>query len=105
MDRNYWNEKRPVCGYGSCPCRGVHFIVGGGPRNDSEYCVDGVRVRIDEDGTIRRATPEQADKLMVFFAAEHAEYVKWHGEMAEKNRDFMPPLSPARILHYTPEAV
>lgn len=92
MNRNYGSETRPVCGYDSCPCRGVHFISC--YRRESDYCVDGERVAVNEEtGAIRRATPLQIEKLIAHYAVEHAKYEKWHTEMALKHGDFLPPLS------------
>jgi hypothetical protein len=67
------------CGYDSCPCRGVHFIVCGG--DDAVYCVDGKRVRVVGSLVMTpSATPEQVFKLEMHLLDSYAHYLRWRGE-------------------------
>jgi hypothetical protein len=71
------------CGYDSCPCRGVNFIVCGGLGGgaDAVYCVDGKRVRIvGSEVMTSSASPEQVFKLEMYLLDRYASYLRWRGE-------------------------
>jgi hypothetical protein len=67
------------CGYRSCPCRGVHFISCGGVTLDTDYCVDGQRVRVSKDSRILSscATEVQIVKLELWLLDQYADYLRW----------------------------
>ena len=93
MNRNFHRDGHPVCGYDSCPCRDVHFISR--YRGESDYCIDGERVRVsDESGISSRATAEQVRKLSLFFLESYADYCKWHAQQRARHGDEWPSLSP-----------
>jgi hypothetical protein len=66
------------CGYDSCPCRGVHFIAGGGL--DADYCVDGKRVCLGSDSRVLTPSASEAQvvKLELWLLDEFARYLVWH---------------------------
>jgi hypothetical protein len=104
MHRNYGSEIRPVCGYDSCPCRGVHFISC--YRQESDYCVDGERVAVSEEtGAIRKATALQIEKMVEFYGSERQKYEEWYARMAPKYGDYLSPISePKPMPHLKPLA-
>ena len=85
--------KNTGCGYDSCPCRGIHFIVRG--FIDSDYCIDGKRVRVRHgDPVVAFATPEQAERLGIWFLDQYARYIKWHVEQNRKHPAWLMQLQP-----------
>jgi hypothetical protein len=76
-----------TCGYHSCVCRGVSFISRGGVRPDSDYCVNGKRVRLSDDGAVYAYDLTQADvdALSMFLLEEYVAYCVWHVEQT-RNR-------------------
>jgi hypothetical protein len=78
------------CGYHSCPCRGVNFIVGG--LGSWEYCVDGKRVRVSDDSRVETvsATEAQIVKLELYLLDNYAEYLRWRYDPARGWRREVP---------------
>lgn len=72
--------ERQRCGYHSCICQGVAFISRGGVKPDSDYCVNGKRVRVRDDGTVYAYDLTAADvaELTAYFLREYARYCAWH---------------------------
>ena len=92
MNRRYGNDVRPVCGYDSCPCRGVHFISC--YQEESDYCIDGERVAVNkETGAVRKATPLQIEKLITHYAIERTKYEVWHATMLQRYGNYLSPLA------------
>ena len=92
MNRRYGNDVRPVCGYDSCPCRGVHFISC--YQEESDYCIDGERVAVNkETGAVRKATPLQIKKLITHYAIERTKYEVWHATMLQRYGNYLSPLA------------
>jgi len=83
-----------VCGYDSCPCKGVHFISRS--HQENEYCVDGKRVRLDDDSIIHSfdVTGEMVSKLEAYLLEQHSQYCIWHAEQLKRYGDACPPLCP-----------
>lgn len=70
-------------------------------RGQSDYCLNGVRLRIADDGTVSTnsgtVTPAQVATLEAYFTVEHAEYCDWHAiQVARFGPDF-PALKPRDI--------
>ena len=66
-------NNRPTCGYEGHVCcyrdGQVQFISR--HRGIEDYCVGGQRVSVDDDGTIRNATPEQARAVENYLYARY----------------------------------
>jgi len=65
------------CGYEPCPCWGIHFISG--YKDESDYCIDGKRVTLRDDGLIWRATKSEALRLQSFLLEDYADYLRGRG--------------------------
>ena len=79
-----WGEG---CGYESCPCRGVHFISR--YREETDYCVNGKRVSVGDDGMALYSSTTLADleALNLFSLEQYAKYCAWHVEQKTTKPD------------------
>lgn len=73
------------CGYESCPCRGVHFISR--YREETDYCVDGKRVSIGDDGmaVYFSTTLDDLKALDLYHLEQYAKYCAWHSSKKREN--------------------
>jgi hypothetical protein len=70
------------CGY-----RGLGHYCGEGKvlfisryRLANDYCVDGRRVNVTDDGEVHNALPGDLRRIYDFEFAKHQEYLRWHAE-------------------------
>ena len=74
---------RVECGYGGHVCGNrVQFISR--YRNENDYCVDGRRVSIHDDGTVRRAEGSDLERIRLFELGKYAEYIRWREDAKER---------------------
>lgn len=78
---------RCTCSFDHYPNGDVFFISRYREQND--YCIDGRRVRLLDDGTTN-ATSEERRKLGIFLLREYAEYAKWHAEIPYRGVPLQP---------------
>jgi hypothetical protein len=73
---------REQCGYRGlghyCTEGKVQFISR--YRETNDYCVDGRRVSIGDDGHVRHAQDGDVQRIYAFELAKHEEYLRWHAE-------------------------
>jgi hypothetical protein len=60
----------------------VAFISRGGVKLGSDYCVNGKRCRVEDDGTVYAydLTAADVEELTLYFLREYARYCAWHVE-------------------------
>jgi len=71
MDRQTCGYKGHVCSYNG----EVQFISRYHDQND--YCVEGRRVTIGDDGTTRHAESGDVEKIRLFELERYADYLRW----------------------------
>ena len=81
-----------TCGY-----RGLDHYCGEGKvlfisryRLSNDYCVDGRRVSVSDEGEVNHALPGDLERIYAFELAKHQEYLRWHAENVSwlKNEPF-----------------
>ena len=79
-----WGEG---CGYESCSCRGVNFISR--YREETDYCVNGKRVSIGDDGGAAYYSTNQSDldAIDLFHLEQYAKYCYWHSKQKREKPD------------------
>lgn len=67
---------RQECGYKGhvCGLKPVQFISR--YRDQNDYCVNGVRVTLSDNGEWMRGTPEEREKVRLFALDSYADYLR-----------------------------
>lgn len=95
---------RETCGY-----RGAAHYCGHPPvqfisryRETSDYCVNGVRISIHDNGgmhsTCHEVTDAERRALWIYSLEQYADYCRWHAEQRAKHGDAWPTLAPFDAL-------
>lgn len=91
-----------TCGYQNCSDRGVQFISR--YQDQTDYCVNGTRVRVYDDGHRRHAKYDaELDLIYMHELGKYAEYAIWHAEQRVRFAGDFPELAPFNIERYRPE--
>jgi hypothetical protein len=81
------------CGYDGHYCGiGRTFFISR-YRGINDYCVDGVRVSVSDDGqahTFDGVTPEQIERIRLFELGKYAEYCEWHSKLDASDKVIAP---------------
>ena len=93
---------RETCGYQGHVCAyndgRVQFISR--YRGTEDYCVGGHRVSVNDDGTIRDATPEQKKAVELYLLDEYARYLEWNRQQRQHYENWSQVIRP--IGHILP---
>ena len=59
-------------------------------RLSNDYCIDGRRVTVDDEGRTNHAQDGDLQRIYAFELAKHEEYLRWHAENVSwlKNEPF-----------------
>ena len=82
-----------TCGYQGhvCGLKPVQFISR--YRNANDYCINGKRVVLHDDGTFERGTTQDRESVQLFLLAEYSDYLRWRASMRQKFGE-MPAIQP-----------
>lgn len=86
-------DQRANCGYDGHYCGlGRTFFISR-YRGVNDYCVDGVRVSVSDDGVANAwggVTPQQIERIRLFELEKYGEYCLWHSALAASDKAIAP---------------